>query len=361
MKHLILLKTAALLLITAQSFATVRIVDNSVNSPAPYSTIQDAINDSSPGDTVYVQGSGTPYDDGSVTIDRRITLIGAGYNVTGTQFNMPVNIQNTYGSGSIVFDSSATQNDLSGTKIIGINTALIVTAGNTHLHNVTIDRCYIRGGSNNTGLDIYGSNWIVKNCVVAALNFLSESNNAFISNNILGYTRSLSSGALGIVITNNFVYHPFYQIRYANISNNVFWTNTLVSPSDLQYCVFNNNITYDSLYGASLLPLANSSNNIGNTGSDNLNNTDPNFVNVPSNNFTLGGVLSGYDFSYQSGSPAINAGTDGTDIGISGGAYPMTQWTGAPPIPQMQELNVLNAIIDQDQPLDINFKARKMD
>jgi len=361
MKHLILLKTAALLLITAQSFATVRIVDNNVNSPAPYSTIQDAINDSSPGDTVYVQGSPNNY--GNITIDRRITLIGAGYNVTGTQYNVPANNQGF----AIVFDSSATQNDLSGTKIIGIRTGDITNAGNTHPNYVTIDRCHFNGGS---GLSVSGSNWIVKNCVVSAqINIIPESHNTFISNNLLQSVAGGNDETLGIVITNNFFYinvsssPSLYGLHYANISNNVFWTNTLNSPQYIHYCVFNNNITYDSLLlNMALLPIENGAYNIDNIGSNNLNYTNPNFVNVPPYNYNFPlGIMSEYDFSYQSGSPAINAGTDGTDIGISGGAFPMTQWTGVPPIPQMQELNVLNAIIDQDQPLDINFKARKMD
>ncbi len=356
MKHLTILKTAAMLLITASSFATVRIVDNSVNSPAPYSAIQDAINDSSPGDTVYVQGSATQYE-GSVIIDRRITLIGSGYNVTGTQFNMPVSMGG--GGGTILFDSSATQNDLSGTKIIGIHLAGITASSNTYLNNVTIERCYLAGSSGG-GLNVYGSNWVVRNNLVAQINLFSWSNNLIVANNIIGSVLGMSLLASGIVITNNFILGGPNSLQYANISNNVFWENPLIGAG-IQYCVFNNNITYDSLDMVALLPPANGSSSYGNTGSNNIDNTDPNFVNVPSNNFNFGGVMSGYNFAYQPGSPAINAGTDGTDIGVSGGPYPMTEWTGAPPIPQMQELNVLNTVINENQPLDINFKARKMD
>ena len=57
----------------------------------------------------------------------------------------------------------------------------------------------------------------------------------------------------------------------------------------------------------------------GNTGSGNIEGMDPMLTNVPE-------TTSGWNFSYDitplAGSPVLNAGTDGTDIGPTGGANP---------------------------------------
>ena len=58
--------------------ATVRTVSNDPKAPAQYTSIDAAIQASSAGDTIMVYGSATIHN--SVTVDREIVLIGAGYN-----------------------------------------------------------------------------------------------------------------------------------------------------------------------------------------------------------------------------------------------------------------------------------------
>src|SRR5690348_3604854 len=77
MKQYVLTSILALSL-ALNSFATVITVDNNANSPGQYSGLQTAINSAAPGDTLYVSGSVTSY--GNVTINRRLTVIGTGYN-----------------------------------------------------------------------------------------------------------------------------------------------------------------------------------------------------------------------------------------------------------------------------------------
>ena len=100
----------------------------------------------------------------------------------------------------------------------------------------------------------------------------------------------------------------------------------------------------------------------GNTGSGNINNTVPGFINVPNpTSLYLSADIVNYNFSFASTAASYNAGTDGTNLGISGGPYPMngSMLNGRTRIPLMQELNINNSVINQGQQLNVQFKARK--
>ena len=58
--------------------STVWTVDNNSNSPAQYSDLQLAVDNAAIGDTILVAGSTTSY--GDITLDRKLTIIGAGYH-----------------------------------------------------------------------------------------------------------------------------------------------------------------------------------------------------------------------------------------------------------------------------------------
>ena len=59
-------------------YATVRTVSNNPSTIAQFNTIQAAVNASSSGDTIYVQGSPTRYGGFSIQ-DKRLTIIGPGW------------------------------------------------------------------------------------------------------------------------------------------------------------------------------------------------------------------------------------------------------------------------------------------
>src|SRR5215213_2546004 len=60
------------------TYATIRTVNNYVNSLAQYTTIQAAVDASTSGDTIYVHGSNVQYAAFTVT-DKRLTILGAGW------------------------------------------------------------------------------------------------------------------------------------------------------------------------------------------------------------------------------------------------------------------------------------------
>ena len=68
------------------------------------------------------------------------------------------------------------------------------------------------------------------------------------------------------------------------------------------------------------------------------------------------------DWHILAGSPAHNAGTDGTDLGIYGGTQPMANLTGASNLfPQMTLLELYNTNVPVNGNLNVRFKARKQD
>ncbi len=352
MKTFSTLAAAALLLLAGTTArATVRIVDNNVNSATPYSVIDSAIKASAPGDTVYVQASPTSY--GNVNIDRRITLIGAGYDITGTQHNLNSKVSGITLDSTVVFGPVAPR----GTKIIGLDISTISASQADNISGVSIERCRV------SSISVTNSSWRVVNCIVGNL-YMSPSSGpvsgghyTFISNNIFYASISgFGNTMTGVVITNNFfkTSGSFISNTWNTvISNNIFWFNSASNPfSSTTNSTFSNNLAFGT--SALTLPPA------GNSGGSNMSNTNPQFVNVPlSSTFSTTNIPT-YNFGFQTGSPAINAGSDGTNIGPSGGGYPMSVFTGAPQIPQMQELNILNPVVNLNQPLNINFKARKM-
>lgn len=110
------------------------------------------------------------------------------------------------------------------------------------------------------------------------------------------------------IVANNIFYNPI-NVPFTFACKNVIFSNNLVYATSTTFDV-------------------NSFSSNGNTSISNLFNVDPLFVNpVPFN------TLQGYtfiapttspfaDFHLQAGSPAIAAGTDGTDLGIYGGTTP---------------------------------------
>ena len=144
-----------------------------------------------------------------------------------------------------------------------------------------------------------------------------------------------------------------YDLQDAIVSNNIFYGMAPISTSgSYQRNAFLNNLTFGTSNDA-LPPVGNG---VGNTGSNNKPSLNPLFVNAP---FNTAYALT-MDFNLQPSSPAKDAGTDGTDIGITGGAYPVTSGnillrpTSAPVILQFNPA----AIVPQNQPLKSNVKAK---
>jgi len=310
--------------------------NNAINA-GMYTTIQAAHDAAGVGDTVYVMGSPSSY--GDLTIKTRITVIGAGYALTGTQYNYASTL------GNIYFDTVGFGNPVSGTHLMGLYFQGINQTGSGAINNITIERCFV-----NSTLNIYGHNWNIRNNNAYYIN-INNNSYIYIQNNFIGYIQNTNSPTV-VVSNNDFVsysYNTFYNTSNALIANNIFYyCNPTAGATG---CTFSNNITTAST--AMVLPPA------GNTGANNINNTPPGFTDATIPSATVSQAsISGYNWKLKPTSPGHNTGTDATDIGAYGGAYPMPNLTGATRIPQMQLFNAAG-VVPQGGNLNVNFKARK--
>lgn len=354
MKPLVTL-TLFTLLASFYCLATIRTVSNDPANPAQFASIQAAVNAAAAGDTIYVNPSITTYV-GPVTISKRLVMIGGGYK-SSNQLGYSTTV------GEFTFDRSG--GDPSGSVICGFNigTQLSVRGGFPTISNVTVFRNRI------AGLVVQGgNNWLIYNNIITGSFVLSNGsipNNIIIQNNIFGGAVFGNTGNANFLIDHNlFVGSPFVilnNIQFATITNNIFATITsaTIMNSSVISNNFNNNLSVNSNIGATAP--TNSFAGGPNTAAGNFVAVDPLFVNAPS-----GAYNANYDYRLQSSSPVKNAGTDGTDLGIYGGAFPFPSGGGSgsgfdtsalPPIPQVTSVNIQNGTLPSGAQLKVTIQA----
>ncbi len=400
------MKTLTLLLAFsafAASAQTIRIADNNPNAPTGpniYATVQAAHDAAVAGDIVFVQPSLTSY--GGVTVNKQITLRGIGFN-TGKDLSYTSTV------GDIALTNRAdNSSNASGTIIDGIAMNFLYIGNPTGSFTYTLSNVTIKNSTMNSiwrftgyaplqnitltrntiyfllfveassdGLQIYqnvitgGMQFGIVtsvpgagnpcNCAVSAGGTLTSS---IISNNIFLQASNtiFNSNVSSLIITNNNFLggnnvsgSRFLsgKLTDAIVSNNIFHgcaPNS--STGSFERNVFTNNLSFGTTNNA--LPPAGTG--VGNTGSNNLINLDPLFVNAPYNTAYAGTM----NFNLQAASPAKNAGSDGTDIGITGGAYPITTGNillGPTAAPVIMSFNPA-AMVPQNQPVKTNIKAK---
>ncbi|MCE3278287.1 MAG: hypothetical protein K0S44_478 [Bacteroidetes bacterium] len=352
MKKIITLCASAFLGLSS-TLATIITVSNNSNTPGQYSNLQTAINNANSGDSIYVHGSSTNY--GAITINKPgLSLIGTGHQ---PQKDFPFVSSLT----DVTFDTIQYVSRGRNCKIIGLNLNSIgnATSVNGLVTTVAIDRCKI--GT----LSIGGSNWVVTRCIINGGTYPNNNNNIVLSNNMFfSNLDGTGNSPTSVLISNNIFMCQngvsMREIDNATIQNNIFYKSSPSWPyydfSGCQNNTFNNNIAF--LLGDNTLPPAGNS-GANNFGAANATGIDPKFVAVPIGNATFN---YSYDYHLRSTapiSPGRNAGTDGTDIGIYGGAYPWIDMTGTPPIPQVKTFNVLNPSVNAGTPVNISVKAKK--
>ena len=323
----------------------------------------------------------------------------------GIGFNLDKDIplQSTMGTITITNNIDNTS-DASGTIITGLTTGGIFLGFATGpayvLQDVVIENCLfvyvvnfgsttyvpidnleIRGCQNtssvNTGFGSHAigivdqiTNSIVRDCVLGATSVIAVGFTSttpvtnIISNNILyGPIRVDAEGSNTSILNNDFIggtgtssaFSSF--LRDCIVANNIFYgkTPSLLAAggstsTNFQRNTFTNNLSYST--GNDMLPP--DGGGAGNSGTGNIESMSPLFQNVP--------LLDVWDPSYDftlTGGPAINAGSDGTDIGISGGAFPYPDvnfFNTTTAFPIIQILNT-STVINPGDDLNVRIKA----
>jgi len=331
-----------MLFATISTKATVWTVSNDANQPAQFSNLQIACDSASAGDTLYVQG--TPTDYGSVSIKKQLHIIGAGIKPSGNfLYGYPTAIS------TIILDTVSYISGASGTIIEGVTNNSTLTTY-TGCKNIILKRNKFAGSyrkfNSCTNILIYN------NIFTAGYLRLSSATNIIIMNNIFS-SSYIENGGTTISISNNVFLNSiaFSSCNSSTISNNIFYYAAVTSTD---YCSFSNNIGFG---------IATNIVQGTNTGSGNLT-SDPKFTYIYST--TDHSFNDNNKYSTQTTSPANNAGTDATDIGIYGGQYPWPESNIAaymhlisPTMPVVQELNIQNSSVPANGTLNFSVKAIK--
>lgn len=202
MKKLLIL-SAMCMAMTAQ--ATILRVSNRTNSGAPYSNIYDAISAAEEGDTIMVDGSNSSY--GSVTITKRIVMIGPGYllNTNGVIAEGSPSAQIS-GIGS-------NYNGAAGSIIMGMDITGTVAFAQP---NMVLTRCRIAGDVNiNTSASncIIHQNYITNGRVMCtSTSTTSWAPSPQITNNIFTKkSNSVTTGLINAISNGTIAYNTFTQ------------------------------------------------------------------------------------------------------------------------------------------------------
>jgi hypothetical protein len=363
------LLTSVLMMFTGfQLMATVLTVSNNPSRPAQYTTFAAAQTAAINGDTIYIHGS--PFTYPALTLTKRLVVIGAGYK-PNTQYGQPTTV------GNIELFNDSGLPDPSGSVLMGLNGGIVNCTGTERSNNIRILRCKLSSIYLQAPASQYVDGWVIYNNILAQVYAANGSRtspgptNIIIANNILtGQIVAIASSSIvvdhNVFISQNNISSVFNLI----FTNNIFIRSSGNLMSNTVLCSFNNNLSNQTTIGAA--SEYNPTNNFvttyigagggSNSGAGNQMGIDPLFENV-TNNDTYNDT---FNYRLKTGSPGKNAGTDGTDLGIYGGSYPFPSGgaigsgfdtSPMPPIPQVTELNILNATVPVNGTLNVNVKA----
>lgn len=371
MKRIVLAVMSLLALGSAN--ATIRVVNNNNPSPGQYSDLQVAINAATAGDTIYVTGSPNVYS-GTINVNKKLIIIGTGHKPQ--KVNPLVSRLNTLNFG----DKLA-----SGSQVIGLEMDYMVFSVdsiadvvikrnkfdvgfwgqlsgdiNSSLNNVGSGYRYLRltiegnyfayaGVDINLGYYTPIQNVYIRNNVFAGVLFGFISNNAPMINCYVTNNLFLGAGYIATSYFQNVYVHSNIFIR--NGAN--YGTNDPISGANVNTCEWRYNLSYG--FASSSFP------NTGNAGTGsfgNKNNIAPQFTNFTTSAAGPTNWDYIYDFTPAAGSPLINGGNDGSDIGPTGNPTVVYNKYGIPNIPQIRSFSIVspvNATVAPGSTLQVNI------
>lgn len=278
------------------------------------------------GDTIYLEGSATPY--AGLSISKNVTIIGTGYFLSGAGSNSYLQF-NTYPSvinSTITFASGSAGSVIEGIMYTALSEMLINT------NNITVRRCYISVSTSGILHTTGTTNITIKqNYIVGQFGNNGSgatTQNVIITNNYFGQRVTLLTGSTGFVEHN---------VLAGGISNHA---NVQVSNNILASVLENSvnttaNIHHNVIYNTFPAWLTSAP---GNT------NTSLALANI----FTTGSSTDGNWDVAASCNICLSTSSDGTNVGMYGGISPYIK-SGIPNIPTIYQLDVQHTIIYQGQ------------
>lgn len=332
------------LIIYANLSATVITVNNTLTGAGQFTQIDPAIASAAAGDTIYVSGSTSAYND--CTINKSITLLGPG-TFSSKQNGFPASIN------AIIFQPNVSNVTITGFKITNSIYISKYSLGlaNTNINFVIIKNNVFPAGAFGLHFNALSnsSNFLISGNILGSVDFSMNPNpnvsNVTLENNIInGYINSLNCN--NCLLLNNVFYNNSNAfnttITNAIIQNNIFYN---AHPSNFTSgCTFLNNLTYSTSLTYPTL-----------SGTGNIDNVNPLFINVG----TSGGYVATYDFRLQNSSPGHNAGTDGKDLGIYGGSAFVALSGETYNMPVVRQMTIINTNVSQNGNLNVKVRSTK--
>lgn len=350
-------------MVNSSAFGKIITVDNNVSSGADFSTITDAINSASNGDTLYVHASNQAY--GNVSISKKLILIGPGHYPQATG-GLSAKL------GKITFTDGSSGSMITGFAITGVIEKGDDYWGNHVASDIIIENnlftaCHVinmRRGVND--------NWTIRGNIFLETNYCGGSNiiavgenssDWLIANNIfISNTQRHSTGIFGQIngstsIINNTIIHRNNAVLFYNngsernsgfnalLKNNIFVSLSSSIQDITTNCVdcrWENNITYSP--NTTLAPLP---------GTGNINNKNPDFISV-SDSYEWAYEA---DFNVSEESPASEAGSDGTNLGAFGAHFNFNKHGIPFGIPYIEKLEIENQLLHSGSKLRFRIKA----
>lgn len=342
--------TLALIIALGVSFkasAKVWRVNNNVSVNADFTTFHAAVTAAAAGDTIYLEPSATVYASNSITLTKRVVVIGPGYFLDPADTNYPGNtgLQVNTKPAFIAFFRFGAGSD--GSKLMGIGLDQAV---------------YMNGASNIQFEKIYWGN--------AGIHFESGTNDnisirkCFFASGS-AFSTNANSTTTNLKIENNIFYGGYFTLDKLTGSGNIFRNNSIIASGY--------GVTIDNMYVANnIFGCAGGANFVNATIKNNLfqiNQTLPgtatnNLVNVNMADVYVGGTTGSLDSraALKALSPAIGAGlTVGAVVTPDCGAYGATdpyKLSGIPNIPSIYALTVPVSIASGTTTMNVTFSTR---
>jgi len=231
------------------------IVDD--DGEADFNAIQDAINNATSGDTIFVR-MGIYYE--HVIINKSISLVGEDSGSTIVDGNRTGNVISILTANNVIIEGLMMQR--SGTNPDNYGIFVSHSSDNNISHNI------ITNNYNGIGFQSSGNNVVLGNIITSnydGITLLASTNNVFSGNTIssnnyngVSLTASINNVVLGNIITSNYDGIALYAFSI----NNVFSGNTIS---------YNNLGMYFTLYSGNNIIHFNNFNNTHQVGSDSIN------------------------------------------------------------------------------------------
>lgn len=280
-------------------------VDNNPGAVAMFNNFPDAYAAANDGDTILLAGSSSDYS--GVDIYKRLTVVGAGYFLTGTNGNTVPGLNGNSSSISFNLRTDPLIGSASSSRLVGLSGRFDVKTG---VAGVVIEKCH-----DGSSLGIYESPVVVRSCNTGSgMFFNAGSSGSIVTNSICGHITFNTTGVSvdRCVLTSSFSGNPS-----TSITNSIF-----VFSSSSSFTRDSSSVSNCMAVGFNTLP----------TGAGNINGQ------LVGNVFLNTGSNDG-KWRLKAGSPAAGAGTGGSDMGAFGGTNPYVL-SGVPGIPRLTRLVV---------------------